>query len=106
MINNSTEFTEKLKEAFKSHVLMANRDCHTINELLYVLEHDSKFNGEDFNISITTLNGGWASIPSLEAFVSTRYRAMWFYDTEIKFNVEEFGEEKINCITLCEREGV
>lgn len=106
MINNSTEFTEKLKEAFKSHVLMANRDCHTINELLYVLEHDSKFNSEDFNISITTLNGGWVSIPSLKAFVSTRYRAMWFDDIEIKFNVEEFGDENINCITLREREGV
>ena len=48
----STEFKTKLAEAFKTHMFMSDRDYHTVNELLYVLEHDARFGKEDFNISV------------------------------------------------------
>ena len=65
--NNCTEFKTKLTEAFKTHMFMDNREQHTVNELLYVLEHDSRFNGEDFNISICTLDHKWWAIPCVDA---------------------------------------
>lgn len=98
------EFRTKLTEAFNTHMFMKDRDCHTINELLYVLEHDSRFNGEDFNISICNLGGYWTSIPCLDAFVSIQVRGMWFNDISVEFEVEECGETKFNCITVYERE--
>ena len=52
----NTEFKTKLAEAFKAHMFMSVRDCHTVNELLYVLEHDVRFGKEDFNISIKTID--------------------------------------------------
>lgn len=100
----STEFRVTLMEAFKTHLFMKDRDYHTVNELLWVLEHDIRFNGEDFNISIKTLNGNWSSIPCLDAFVSIQYRAMWFNDVDVEFEVEECGDEKYNCITIYESE--
>ena len=102
----SAEFKTKLAEAFKTHRLMDNREQHTVNELLYVLEHDSRFNGEDFNISIKELGGQWCAIPCLDAFVSIHFRKKWFNDAEVEFEIEECGEEKFNCITIyeCERE--
>jgi hypothetical protein len=82
------------------------REQHTVNELLHVLKHDNRFNGEDFNISIKTLANEWWSIPCLDAFVTTHIRGMWFNDSEVEFEIDECGEEKFNCITLyeCERE--
>lgn len=103
----NTEFKTKLTEAFNTHIFITKgRTQHTVNELLYVLEHDSRFNGEDFNISISNLRGSWTCIPCLDAFVSTQIRGMWFNDAELEFEVEDFGEEKFNCITIyeCERE--
>ena len=102
----SQEFKTKLTEAFKTHLLMKDRDYHTVNELLYVLEHDSRFNGEDFNISICKLDGGWSCIPCLDAFVDVKGRGIWFNDASVEFEVEECGEEKYNCITVYEREEV
>ena len=102
----SQEFKTKLTEAFKTHLLMKDRDYHTVNELLYVLEHDSRFNGEDFNISICKLDGGWSCIPCLDAFVDVKGRGIWFNDASVEFEVEECGEEKYNCITVYEREDV
>ena len=102
-----TEFKTKLDEAFDAHMFMTKYSTqHTVNELLYVLEHDSSFNGEDFNISIKTLENRWWSIPSLGAFVDTVTRSVWFNDAEVEFEVEECGDEKFNCITIyeCERE--
>ena len=99
-----TEFKEKLTEAFKSHMFMKDRNHHTVNELLYVLEHDSRFDGVDFNITISTLNNNWMSIPCLDAFVSTQIRSMWFDDAKVEFEVDEFGEEQYNCITIYESE--
>lgn len=96
------EFRTKLTEAFNTHMFMRDRNHHTINELLYVLEHDDRFNGEDFNISIAKLDGGWMSIPCLDAFVDVKTRGIWFNDFGVEFEVEEFGEEKYNCITVYE----
>ena len=96
------EFKTKLTEAFKTHMFMKDRDHHTINELLYVLEHHVEFNGEDYNISICNLGGYWTSIPCMDAFVSVQVRGMWFNDAEVEFEIEEFGEEKYNCITVYE----
>lgn len=99
----NTEFKTKLAEAFKTHMFMKDRDYHTVNELLYVLEHDSRFGKEDFNISICLVDNRWWSIPTLEAFVDTTTRGVWFDDNGVEFEVEEFGEEKYNCITVYER---
>ena len=98
------EFKTKLIEAFKTHLFMKDRDYHTVNELLYVLEHDSRFNGEDFNISICQFNGDWSSIPCLDAFVDIHGRSIWFNDAAVEFEVEEYGKERYNCITIYERE--
>lgn len=100
----STEFKAKLAEAFKAHMFMKDRDCHTVNELLYVLKYDSRFDKEDFNISISTLGGYWTSIPCLDAFVNVKTRDVWFNDADVEFEVEECGEEKYNCITVYESE--
>ena len=97
------EFKAKLTDAFKTHMFMIDREAHTINELLYVLERHSGFGQEDFNISILTLENHWLAIPSLDAFVNVQTRGMWFKDTEVEFEVEECGEEKYNCITVYER---
>ena len=105
------EFKTKLTEAFKTHMFMKDRDYHTVNELLYVLEHHTEFNGEDFNISICTLDNHWWSIPCLDAFVDIKTRGAWFNDASVEFEIEEFeteefGEVKYNCVTVYEREGV
>lgn len=99
-----TEFKTKLTEAFKTHMFMKDRDYHTVNELLYVLERDSRFNSADFNISICKFDGGWLCIPCLDAFVDIGGRSIWFNDVSVEFEVEEVGEEKYNCITVYERE--
>jgi hypothetical protein len=99
-------FKYNLKEAFKKHMFMNCRDKHTINELLYILEHDIAFKEMDFNISICNLEGHWTIIPCLYAFVTVQVRGMWFEDDEVEFEVETFGEEQFNCITIYESEGV
>ena len=99
----NTEFKTKLAEAFKTHMFIQDRDYHTVNELLYVFEHDARFGKEDFNISIKTIDNNWWSIPTLEAFVDTKTRGIWFNDADIEFEVEEYEEEKFNCITVYEK---
>lgn len=99
----NTEFKTKLAEAFKTHMFMSVRDCHTVNELLYVLEHDVRFGKEDFNISIKTIDNNWWSIPTLEAFVDVQTRGVWFNDADVEFEVEECGDLKFNCITVYEK---
>lgn len=96
------EFKMKLATAFKTHLFMKNRDYHTINELLYVLEHDDIFDKEDFNISIKTLDDHWWSIPCLGAFVDTKTRGIWFNDDGVEFEIEKYEDEKYNCITVYE----
>lgn len=99
----NTEFKTKLTETFKTHMFMKDRDYHTVNELLYVLEHDERFGKEDFNISIKTELGDWWSIPTIEAFVNIIIRGIWFNDVDVEFEVDECGEEKFNCITVYEK---
>ena len=99
----NTEFKTKLVEAFKTHMFMKDRDYHTVNELLYVLEHDVRFGGKDFNISIKSIDNQWWSIPTLEAFVDIIRRGIWFNDADVEFDVEEYDEEKFNCITVYEK---
>lgn len=100
----NVEFKIILDRAFKNHMFMKDRSKHTINELLYILEHDNRFKGKDYNISIVNIGGGCVCIPSLDAFVSTKVREIWFEDNQIEFEVEEFGKEKYNCITVYESE--
>ena len=100
------EFKTKLTEAFKTHMFMKDRDCHTVNELLYVLEHDDAFRDTDFNIAIVGFNGDWTAIPTLDAFVNVDTRGVWFKDHQIEFEVEEVNEEQYNCITIYESEGI
>ena len=52
----NTEFKTKLTEAFKTHMFMKDRDYHTVNELLYILEHDNRFDKEDFNRIMLEVN--------------------------------------------------
>lgn len=105
------EFRVRLKEFFGLHVLMNKRDKHTINELLYVLEHNDAFKDMDFNITIVKLDGGCYCIPSLDVFVCTQVRAMWFEDDKVEFEIEEWEiidglMAKTNCITIYESEGM
>ena len=106
---NNVEFKEKLKWAFAYHSLMSGRGHHTVNELMYVLEHYDEFKGQDFNISIAKLDNGWMSIPGLDAFVDVKTRGLWFDDDAVEFEIEEFEFDgktmKVNCITVYEREG-
>ena len=39
----NVEFKELLEAVFGSHILMKDRNRHTVNELLYVLRYNSKF---------------------------------------------------------------
>lgn len=102
----NTEFKTELAKAFKTHMFMQDRDCHTVNELLYVLENHSGFGKEDFNIAIRKLDGAWCCIPTLEAFVDIHCRGIWFNDAKVEFETEKVDEEIYNCITIheCERE--
>lgn len=99
----NTEFKTKLAEAFKTHMFMKDRDYHTVNELLYVLEHDARFGKEDFNISVKTIDNNWWSIPTLDAFVDVKTREIWFNDSDVEFEIEECDGVKFNCITVYEK---
>ena len=99
----NTEFKTKLAEAFKTHMFMQDQDYHTVNELLYVLEHDARFGKADFNISIRTVDNNWWSIPTLEAFVDVKTRGIWFNDSDVEFEIEECDGAKYNCITVYEK---
>ena len=103
------EFKTKLAEAFKTHMFMKDRDYHTVNELLYVLEYHSGFGKEDFNITIKTLDNRWISIPTLDTFVTVKDRGVWFNDADVEFEIEEWEiidgvMATANCITVYEVE--
>ena len=98
----NTEFKQKLSEAFKSHTVMKGREQHTVNELLYVLEHNDELKKENCNISVEKLDGDWWSIPCLDAFVTVYLRGIWFNDSEIEFEVDEYDGVKFGCITVYE----
>lgn len=106
----NVEFKTKLTDAFKTHMFMKDRDHHTVNELLYVLQNDITLENEDFNITIKTLDNRWISIPCLDAFVTVKDRGVWFNDADVEFEIEEWEVidgvmAKANCITVYEVEG-
>lgn len=100
----NTEFKQKLSEAFQSHTVMKGREQHTVNELLYVLEHNDELKNGNYNIAIETSEGHWWSIPCLDAFVTTKLRGIWFNDSEVEFEVDEYEGNKFDCITVYETE--
>lgn len=105
----NVEFKELLEEVFGSHVLMKDRNRHTVNELLYVLRYNSKFsNLQGVNVSIVTADGGCMCIPCLEAFVDIHTLGVWFDDETVEFEICEFEEDgrliQFNNITVYERE--
>lgn len=102
MIN--AKFKENLIKAFNTHMFMDRRSAHTINELIYVLEHDNGFADKDYNISIRRKNGEFWCIPTLDSFITTTCRAIWFEDEFVEFEIEECGGETYNCITIYESE--
>lgn len=105
----NVEFKELLEEVFGSHILMKDRNRHTVNELLYVLRYNSKFsNLQGVNVSIVTADGGCMCIPCLEAFVDIHTLGVWFDDETVEFEICEFEEDgrliQFNNITVYERE--
>ena len=96
------EFKTKLTEAFDIHIFAKDRSRHTVNELLWVLRYDSRFDGEDFNISISMLDGAWMCIPGIDCFVNIQSLSVWFEDAKVEFEVEDCGDVKYNCITVYE----
>ena len=38
----------------------------------------------------------------MDTFVTVQLRGMWFNDAEVEFEIEDFGDEKYNCITVYE----
>lgn len=100
----SMEFKTKLAKVFNNHMLMDNRNKHTVNELLYILTYDEEFKGMEFNIAIIKLDGGCYCIPSLDAFVTVNIRAVWFEDDKIEFERDETDFGVYNCITIYESE--
>ena len=105
----NVEFKELLEAVFGSHILMKDRNRHTVNELLYVLRYNSKFsNLQGVNVSIVTADGGCMCIPCLEAFVDIHTLGVWFDDETVEFEVDEFEEDnklmQFNNITVYERE--
>ena len=100
----NAEFTAKLKRVFNNHMLMDNRNRHTVNELLYILTYNEEFKGTSFNITIVKLNGGCYCIPTLDTFVTVSVRAIWFEDDKIEFERDETIYGTYNCITIYESE--
>jgi hypothetical protein len=100
----NAEFITTLTKAFDTHMFMNVRDRHTVNELLHILRHDNAFKGKDYNISISSKNGEWWCIPTLDAFVSVPCLSIWFEDERVEFENEECLGEIYNCITIFESE--
>ena len=96
----NTEFKTKLTRVFNDHMLMDNRNKHTVNELLHILTYDDEFKGLSFSIAIMKLDGGCYCIPSLDAFVTVSIRSIWFEDDKVEFEADEIGSEIYNCITI------
>ena len=98
------EFKQKVAEAFQSHTVMKGRKQHTVNELLYVLEHNDELRKENCNLAIENLDGDWWSVPCLDAFVTVELRGVWFSDDEIEYEIDEYEGTKYGCVTVYETE--
>jgi hypothetical protein len=105
----NTEPRKLLTETFDGHMLMQNRDYHTVNELIHVLRYDEKMSVlKNVNITVVTLNGECVCIPGLEAFVNTKTLGIWFEDIAVEFEFDEFEDNgvmlRFDNITVYERE--
>ena len=105
----NTELRRLLSEVFDGHMLMKNRDYHTVNELLHVLRYDEKLKGlPGVNISVITLDGECICITCLEAFVDVKTLGVWFEDIAVESEVDEFEYEgemmRYQNITVYEKE--
>ena len=107
----SAEFKKLLTEVFDGHMLMKNRDYHTVNELLHVLRYNDKLKDlERVNVSIIKADGTCMCIPCLEAFVDVKSLGIWFEDITVEFDTDEFENDgamlRFDNITVYEREVV
>lgn len=97
----NVEFKKILGEVFDSHALMRGRDCHTVNELLHVLRYDDKFRDmERVGVNVIKADGGCMCIPCLEAFVDVKSLGIWFKDTSVEFEIDEFPDDDGEMLTF------
>lgn len=94
-----TELKEIILNHFRLHSFMKDRNQHTINELLYVL-NNPYFSGAHISISIKTEDNRWYCIPSMDAFVSIPIRSIWFNDDEFTIDEEFIDDILFTCITI------
>ena len=99
------EFQLKVYEALQlSGLPEADRDNHTLNELLFVLNFSSNFKDMNINISIKTQDDNWICVPTIDSFVPVRYRDFHFNISDIEYERETVGEEFYDNITIYESE--
>ena len=98
----NSEFKDLLKDVFKSHTFSCLRECHTINELMYVLNHDERMKEFNINISIQRLDKHCTCIPCIDAFVDIRTLSIWFNDDDVEFERDEFNGQYFDNITVKE----
>jgi hypothetical protein len=79
-----------------------SRDHHTINELMYVLNHDERLKDFNINISILKLDRHYTCIPCVDAFVDIHTLSIWFSDDSVEFEREEFNGAYYDNITVQE----
>lgn len=100
----NSEFKNLLKEVFEAHFLMADRDYHSVNELLHVLRYEEKLKClQGVNISVNK-EYETCCIPCLDAFVDTKTLGIWFDDESVEFETDEFDGMRFDNITVYERE--
>ena len=99
----NSEFKTLLKEVFATHGFSKHRHSHTINELMYVLNHDERLNDFNFDISIKKLDGIYTCIPCADAFVDLHTLSVWFNDDEVEFERDKFDGRYFDNITVIER---
>ena len=105
----NVEFKKLLKNVFNAHILMKDRDYHTVNELLHVLRYDSGLDClQGVNISVVKTDGGCMCIPCLDAFVNVKTLGIWFEDDSVEFDSDEFEDDgklmRFDNITVYESE--
>lgn len=97
----NVEFNALLKEVFKGHTFMRDRDCHTVNELLHVLRYDDKLRDmERVCVNIIKSDGSCLCIPCLEAFVDVKSLGIWFEDIAVEFEIDEFPDDDGEMLTF------
>ena len=90
----NVEFKKLLTKVFDSHILMKNRDYHTVNELLHVLRyHDALRDLERVSVNVIRSDGSCMCIPCLEAFVDVKHLGIWFEDIAVEFEIDEFPDD-------------